>query len=295
VGIYGHNEVYVRSNGGDIVLNADGKVYNGLASSANEVATKGTLDSLIGDSTVDGSTGNTVKARIDSAVAGLVDSAPALLDTLNELAAAIADNPNYATDMATSLSGKQDVLSAGTGIDITSNTVSVDTTIATKTYVDNAISSGVGAITTDSVPEGSTNLYLTNTRVIDGVYGANIAPATVTIDSYRKEEATRISIGSGTTANLHTFTYPYESVKYLVRVVGWVGGVKHSQLTEILITTDGNNNIAITEYGTIYTSENPIASFTATTLGGDFTLTATVGTVNSCEIITAATMLSWAD
>jgi hypothetical protein len=61
----------------------------------------------------------------DAAVANLVDGAPALLDTLNELAAAIADNPNYATDVANLVAGKQDTLTAGSNIDITGATISV--------------------------------------------------------------------------------------------------------------------------------------------------------------------------
>lgn len=44
----------------------------------------------------------------DGKISDLVDSAPALLDTLNELAAAIADNPNYATDVANLVATKAD-------------------------------------------------------------------------------------------------------------------------------------------------------------------------------------------
>lgn len=44
----------------------------------------------------------------DGKVADLVDSAPDLLNTLNELAAAIADNPNYATDVANLVATKAD-------------------------------------------------------------------------------------------------------------------------------------------------------------------------------------------
>jgi vacuolar-type H+-ATPase subunit E/Vma4 len=44
----------------------------------------------------------------DDKISDLVDSAPALLDTLNELAAAIADNPNYATDVANLVATKAD-------------------------------------------------------------------------------------------------------------------------------------------------------------------------------------------
>ena len=61
----------------------------------------------------------------DAAVANLVDGAPALLDTLNELAAAIADNPNYATDVANLVAGKQDALTAGSNIAIVNDVISV--------------------------------------------------------------------------------------------------------------------------------------------------------------------------
>jgi hypothetical protein len=39
-------------------------------------------------------------------VAGLVDAAPATLDTLNELAAALGDDPNFATTVSTSIGTK---------------------------------------------------------------------------------------------------------------------------------------------------------------------------------------------
>ena len=45
-------------------------------------------------------------AYVRSAVAGVVDSAPAALDTLNELAAALGDDANYATTTATSIGEK---------------------------------------------------------------------------------------------------------------------------------------------------------------------------------------------
>ncbi len=47
-----------------------------------------------------------IAADIAAAVAALVDSAPTALDTLNELAAALANNPNFATDITTSLGNR---------------------------------------------------------------------------------------------------------------------------------------------------------------------------------------------
>ena len=46
---------------------------------------------------------STVDSKISTAVAGLLDSAPSTLDTLNELAAALADDPNFATTIANQL------------------------------------------------------------------------------------------------------------------------------------------------------------------------------------------------
>ncbi len=46
------------------------------------------------------------KSYVDTQVAGLVDSAPGTLDTLNELAAALGDDANFATTTATSLGEK---------------------------------------------------------------------------------------------------------------------------------------------------------------------------------------------
>lgn len=46
-------------------------------------------------------------AFVKSAIAGMVGSAPAALDTLNELAAAMGNDPNFATTMLNALAGKQ--------------------------------------------------------------------------------------------------------------------------------------------------------------------------------------------
>ena len=51
-----------------------------------------------------------VTADINAAVAALVDTAPGTLDTLNELAAAIGDDANFATTVTTSIAAKADKL-----------------------------------------------------------------------------------------------------------------------------------------------------------------------------------------
>jgi hypothetical protein len=49
-----------------------------------------------------------LSSEISSAVSALVDSAPETLDTLNELAAALGDDPNFATTVTNSIATKQD-------------------------------------------------------------------------------------------------------------------------------------------------------------------------------------------
>lgn len=65
------------------------------------------------------STNNTqiaTTAFVKSAVAGLVGSSPEALETLNELAAALGNDPNFATTMTNALAGKMD--KAANGADI---------------------------------------------------------------------------------------------------------------------------------------------------------------------------------
>ena len=92
----------------------------------------------------------------DTAVSNLVDSAPELLDTLNELAAAIGDNPNYAADLATSVGEK--VSKAGdtmTGLLVLSADPSADLGAATKQYVDTAESDAISTASSDATSKAN--------------------------------------------------------------------------------------------------------------------------------------------
>jgi hypothetical protein len=102
----------------DILVDTSG--FSGiLSSSDDDVQTAlATIDTGVG-------------IAITTAINNLVNSAPGTLDTLNELAAALGDDPNFATTTATSLADK-----------------------ISRTTDD-----------TDALSEGSTNLYYTDGRV----------------------------------------------------------------------------------------------------------------------------------
>lgn len=82
------------------------------ATSTNPVQNKAIADALAGKQPVGdyalkseilSTEGLATETYVDTKVAGLVDSAPETLDTLNELAAALGDDPNFATTVATKL------------------------------------------------------------------------------------------------------------------------------------------------------------------------------------------------
>ena len=122
-----------------------------------EADAKSYTDLLVGDATVDGTGGNTITDRITSAVAALVDSAPAALDTLNELAAALGDDANFVTTITTSIGEK--VAKAG-------DTMTGDLTLAqdptsalhaaTKQYVDTAESDAIATASADATSKANT-------------------------------------------------------------------------------------------------------------------------------------------
>lgn len=76
-------------------------------------------ETLTGTDTARAVTAAGVQAKIDA----LIDSAPGLLNTLDEIAAALGDDPNFATTITTALAGKQPVdsdLTAIAGLSTTS-------------------------------------------------------------------------------------------------------------------------------------------------------------------------------
>lgn len=81
----------------------NGNIFIGNASNQAVTASLSTSVSNAGFATT---------SYVDTAVANLVDSAPATLDTLNELAAALGDDPNFATTVTNSIAAKQDAATA---------------------------------------------------------------------------------------------------------------------------------------------------------------------------------------
>jgi hypothetical protein len=75
--------------------------------SSGNVTFNGTVTATaVTQSAGDGSTKIATTAYADAAAAAVVDAAPSTLDTLNELAAALGDDPNFATTVTNSIAAK---------------------------------------------------------------------------------------------------------------------------------------------------------------------------------------------
>ena len=86
-------------------VDKDGSMSAGIVPVARvsglaQVATSGSYDDLSNKPSIPSLTGYATELYVDSAVAAVVNSAPAVLDTLNELAAALGNDENFATTVA---------------------------------------------------------------------------------------------------------------------------------------------------------------------------------------------------
>lgn len=95
--------------------------------------------------TSDNTTSLATTAFVKAVLAALVDGSPALLDTLNELAAALGDDPNFAATTATALGLKAPIASptfTGDPKAPTPATADDDTSIATTAFVKAVLATG---------------------------------------------------------------------------------------------------------------------------------------------------------
>lgn len=81
----------------------------------------------------------TNKSYVDTQVSNLVDSAPDLLNTLNEISAAIGDDATFATSVQTQLDAKSPLASPTFTGTVTVPTPSNNTDASTKGYVDTGL------------------------------------------------------------------------------------------------------------------------------------------------------------
>ena len=159
-----------------------------------------------------------------------------------------------------------------------------------------AAENGVADSTTDDLAEGATNKYFSDSLALGAIEDANIQPSSIDITWVRREEATWTDVNTASKVTCHSTGTSEGSMKYLVRVTAQVGGVRHSHVTEVLATVAGDNGVAVVEYGTIYTSAEPLATVTVEWNAGTSAYDLNVTTANNnSEVMVAATLISALD
>jgi len=188
---------------GDVVGNVIGNISAVTGTSSfNNVTINGSLDMVAGTSATVTNLSEPVNASdaatknyVDTGISNLVASAPATLDTLNELAAALGDDANFATTTANSLATKLPLaggtmtgtvtFSSGKVTGLPTPTAASDA--APKSYVDdNFLGVNGGALlgTLDMGSNKVTSAYvpvddndLTNKLFVEGIAGSASAAA----------------------------------------------------------------------------------------------------------------------
>lgn len=194
---------------------------------------------------------------VNTAISNLVDTAPTTLNTLNELAAALGDDPNFATTISTSIGNKLNT----SAFDSTANTW-----LSTKT--------------TTNLTEG-TNLYFTDSRAntaidskVTKAFVDNLGAVASTVTTNAQPNIT--SVGTLTTLSISGATNLGPASN--VHITGGTSGY--------VLSTDGTGNLSWVaqsgggEGGGSATLESTVDTFTANGSTTTFTLTTTPSSAN---------------
>lgn len=229
----------------------------------------------------------------DEAVAALVGSAPELLDTIQELATALENNPDIIADLENVAAGKQNTLTPGANIDISNDTISVTGLVATDISDFNQAALSATSAAYDAAgaaADAQSNAETNAQNALNDVLSGATEFTKVSIDWMVSHVA---SYAYAT--NLEHVAYEWNknegaSAKFLVRLKNGT----HSQVSEILLTRDDSDNISITEYG-IVTTNGTLGDITAGMNGNNIQLKVDPTHDTGTEIFVSGTLMAYTD
>ena len=235
-----------------------------------------------------------LKGYVDGEIAGLVDSAPATLDTLNEIAAALGDDPNLATTLTNTISTANVNMQGYVDGQVTTLNSAITTANTNmQGYVDNAVSTAnvnlkgyadatfltsftetndlTAAVTWANIPDANVpssavtqheaNLTITESQISDlGTYATTTAltTANVNLKGYVDNELTSYATTTAlTTANVNVVGYVDNAVTTAnVNLKGYVDNeISGLSLGNIAtINLDGNVSNVLAGNGTFITA-----------------------------------------
>ncbi len=290
---------------------SDATTKANAAQAAAEAAAASALSSAI---STEVSNRNTA---ISGAVSTLVDGAPDLLNTLNELAAAINDDANYTTTITTALGTKAPLASpalTGTPTAPTAaadtNTTQIATTAFAKAEADAAQAAAEATAASDATTKANAaQSAATTAAASDATTKANAAQAAAEATAAAASTAqqngttafTAINYNSvakqvaATTGNIATAAATtaiswaaadYRSAKLVVKAKNG----SHTQVSDLVVTLDTSNNVAVSEYGITYSNGTELAAVTADYSGSDVRIRVTPAN-NNTEVVVVGTLI----
>jgi hypothetical protein len=105
---------------------------------------------------------------------------------------------------------------------------------------------------TDDLTEGTSNLYFTDVRAVDALEAVVPNFTAVEVNSVAKQIAATVSAPTAA-SQITAYSFAkaeYRSAKFLVKT----SYGSHTELSEVLITLDTSDNVAITEYAIVGTN-----------------------------------------
>jgi hypothetical protein len=229
---------------------------------------QGIVDALDTDDIEEGATNlYFTNQRAIDAVSGTIGDQINLLDT--------DDIEEGATNLYfTDSRAKSSAASLLTGATLTNITIT-----GTGTGLTITAENGVADSNTDQLAEGSTNKYFTDARAVDALEAVVPNFTAVEVNSLAKEVAATATISTPSTATALTWdTEEYRTVKAIVKFAT----ADHTEVSEVLLTLDGLDNVAITEYAEIGTN-GAMGTVTATVVAGEGRLNVT--TLNNATVV----------
>ena len=211
-------------------------------------------------------TQQSIKAYVDAQVAGVVDSAPATLDTLNELAAALGDDANFSTTTSTALGNRLRVDTAAQGLTGTQQAnaitnLGITATKAELNYVDGVTSN----IQTQLDGKQASGSYLTGNQTITlsgDVSGSGTTSIAVTIadDSHNHVISNVDGLQTALDAKLASSSYTAADVLTKIKTVDGTGSGLDADLLDGIgsgsfLRSDAGDSWNIGR-GTVYVENN---------------------------------------
>ena len=189
--------------------------------------------------------------------------------------------------MTTALAAKQDELTASTGITIDgSNNISV----TANTYDAYGAASTAQSNAEDYADGLASNYDAAGTAadLVDDLKDATTAFTSINVNSVAKQVAAttgNIVTAAATTAYSWTAA-DFRSAKFIVKAKNGV----HTQVSDLVVTLDTANNVAVSEYGITYSNGTELAAVTADYSGSDVRIRVTPANDNT-EVVVVGTLI----